>query len=88
MAETSQRQCDRCPRPILPHPELGDKQGGHHRVAFPAYVVEVDLCEKCVDEATLNEIRNLRFQAGVTHYKNTGESRPLSKLPIYDTLND
>lgn len=91
MAETSGRKCDNDGRPISSNPELGDRQGGHHKIGFPAYTIELDLCERCIDTLTLNQIRNLRFREGVvTHYRHTGESltESRSKLPIFETGYD
>lgn len=42
--------CDRCDQEIHPNPVLGDLQGGPVEVRFPAFTVELDLCEECMDE--------------------------------------
>ncbi|GLY55336.1 hypothetical protein [Lentzea sp. NBRC 102530] len=51
MADVVTKVCDRCRKEIKPNPALGDLQGGPVEIAFPAFLVKLELCEECMDFA-------------------------------------
>lgn len=64
MAEKIVRLCDRDGKEIHDNAALADLQGGPVQLRFPAFAMDLELCEECMDELYEHYGRHGRRQPG------------------------